>query len=128
MALVTLNFNPVEAARREPLPEGSYEVQVSGTANTISQAGNPMVKLELDIIGDPAHTGRRIFDTLVLTDKVAWKLVQFMDALRLPSRETFDPTDWVGKTCYVDIIQETYQDSDGEARITNRVKKYRAGN
>lgn len=122
--LVTLAFDPVAESSRELLPERSYQVQVVAVDSTkVSQAGNPKIEVQLGIVNDAEHTGRRLFDNLTLTPKAAWKLVQFMEAIKVSVSANFDPNDWIGKTCWVDVGQETYE---GTAR--NKVGRYRAGN
>jgi len=123
MSIITLDFDPVDAGQREPLPEGTYEVVVGGVNHKVSQAGNPMVELRLDVVNDPIFSGRSVFDNIVLVPQAAWKLVSFLRALGINPSRQLDPADWIGTPLQVDVIIDTYE-VDGERRTRNKIAKY----
>ena len=61
----------------EVLDEGTYPAKVENTENTTSKAGNPMVKVKLDI------NGVTVFDQIAITDKSLFRVRQVTDAIGL---------------------------------------------
>jgi hypothetical protein len=123
MSVITLDFDPIDAGQREPLPEGTYEVVVASANHKTSLAGNPMLEVRLDVVNDPIYSGRSVFDNIVLVPQAAWKLVSFLRALGINPSRQLDPSDWIGTPLQVDVIIDTYE-VDGERRTRNKIAKY----
>jgi len=123
MSIITLDFDPVDASQREPLPEGTYEVIVGSVNHKVSQAGNPMLEIRLDVVNDPICSGSSVFDNIVLVPQAAWKLVSFLRAIGADPSRQLDTSDWIGSPLRIDVIVDTYE-VDGERRTRNKVAKY----
>jgi len=96
MSIITLDFDPIDASQREPLPEGTYEVVVGSVNHKVSQAGNPMLEIRLDVVNDPICSGSSVFDNIVLVPQAAWKLVSFLRAIGVDPARQLDTSSWIG--------------------------------
>lgn len=114
--MLNLDFSSVPS--REPLEEGVYHLSIAKVEETTSSTGNPMLKIEYDVLG--VEGGRKLWDNYVLIDKCLWKLRELFDALGVDTSElvTMDVTELVGMEVQAKVIQETY---NGD--VMNRVKK-----
>jgi hypothetical protein len=126
MSIITLDFDPVDVGQREPLPEGTYEVVVGGVNHKVSQAGNPMLEIRLDVVDDSIYSGRSVFDNIVLVPQAAWKLVSFLRAIGANPSRQLDTSDWLGSFLRIDVIIDAYE-VGGERRTRNKVAKYHWG-
>lgn len=112
-----------DEARAINLPEvGEYDFTVEELERTFSQkSGNPMarVNLRLDCDGQPY----RVYDYLVLSTSMAWKLCQFFESLGLKEKgKDLKKMPWdkvLGATGRVKIKHEEY---NGEPRV--KVDRY----
>lgn len=113
---MNLDFSNVPS--REALPEGIYELQVAKVEEKLSSNGNPMLKVEYDVLG--VEGNRKVWDNYVLIDKSMWKVKELFDALGIDTSTLveMDPQELVGQSVQAKIIQEPYEDT-----IQNRVKK-----
>lgn len=95
-------------------PVGEYGFTVETMEKTFSKAGKKMAKIviKLDEEGQYFH----VYDYLVLTDNMAWKLAQFFECLSLKKKgEALDRMPWdkvVGASGRVKIKHETYDGKD----------------
>lgn len=114
--MLNLDFSSVPS--REPLDEGVYQLQIAKAEETTSSTGNPMLKVEYDVLN--VEGGRKLWDNYVLIDKCLWKLKELFDALGLDTSAIveMDVAELVGMEVNAKVIQETY---NGD--IVNRVKK-----
>ena len=113
---INLDFSSVPS--REPLEEGVYHLQIAKVEETNSSTGNPMLKVEYNVLG--VEGNRKLWDNYVLIDKCLWKVKELFDALGIDTSELveMDVTELVGLEVQAKVIQETY---NGD--IMNRVKK-----
>ena len=113
---INLDFSSVPS--REPLEEGIYHLQIAKVEETNSSTGNPMLKVEYNVLG--VEGNRKLWDNYVLIDKCLWKVKELFDALGIDTTELveMDVTELVGMEVQAKVIQETY---NGD--IMNRVKK-----
>jgi hypothetical protein len=95
---------------------------VVSAEKTFSSNGNPMIKVRLDLQGADGS----VFDNLVISDKMMWKLVSFFESIGLKkegeelSLSIGDAADKaVGMEGFCKIKHETY---NGEKRA--KVDKY----
>jgi hypothetical protein len=123
MSIITLDFDPIEANQRDPLPEGTYEMVVATANHKVSQAGNPMLEIRLDVVDDPIFSGRSVFDNIALVPQAAWKLVSFLQAAGIKPSKQLDISRLVGVPLQVDVVIDTYE-VGGERRTRNKVAKY----
>ena len=114
--MLTLDFSSVPS--REPLEEGVYHLQIAKVEETNSSTGNPMLKVEYNVLG--VEGNRKLWDNYVLIDKCLWKVKELFDALGIDTSELveMDISEMVGLEVQAKVIQETY---NGD--IMNRVKK-----
>lgn len=114
--MLNLDFSSVPS--REPLEEGVYHLQIAKVEETNSFAGNPMLKVEYNVLG--VEGNRKLWDNYVLIDKCLWKVKELFDALGIDTSELveMDVTEMVGLEVQAKVIQETY---NGD--IMNRIKK-----
>jgi hypothetical protein len=117
--MLNLDFSSVPS--REPLAEGVYTLRIAKVEETTSSTGNPMLKVEYDVVG--VDGGRKLWDNFVLIDKALWKLKELFDALGIDTSQIveMDVQELVGLEVQAKVVQDTY---NGD--ITNRVKKIMA--
>ena len=113
---INLDFSSVPS--REPLEEGIYHLQIAKVEETTSSTGNPMLKVEFNVLGVDGN--RKLWDNYVLIDKCLWKVRELFDALGIDTSALveMDVNELVGMEVQAKVIQETY---NGD--IMNRVKK-----
>lgn len=113
---INLDFSSVPS--REPLEEGVYHLQIAKVDETNSSTGNPMLKVEFNVLGVDGN--RKLWDNYVLIDKCLWKVKELFDALGIDTSNLveMDVNELVGMEVQAKVIQETY---NGD--IMNRVKK-----
>ena len=113
---INLDFSSVPS--REPLEEGVYHLQIAKVEETTSSTGNPMLKVEYDVLG--VEGNRKLWDNYVLIAKCLWKVKELFDALGIDTSALveMDVDELVGLEVQAKVIQETY---NGD--IQNRVKK-----
>lgn len=114
--MLNLDFSSVPS--REPLEEGVYHLRIAKVEETTSSTGNPMLKVEYDVMG--VDGSRKLWDNYVLIDKCLWKIKELFDAIGVDTSELveMDVTELVGMEVNGKVIQETY---NGD--IVNRIKK-----
>lgn len=114
--MLNLDFSSVPS--REPLEEGVYHLRIAKVEETTSSTGNPMLKVEFDVM--EVEGNRKLWDNYVLIDKCLWKVKELFDALGVDTSELveMDVTELVGMEVNGKVIQETY---NGD--IVNRIKK-----
>lgn len=71
-----------ELQNRDLLPDGNYAFIVRGAEYQTSGKGNPMLKIKLGVLATP-HNEHVIFDYLMATDKMIFKLKHFCETLGL---------------------------------------------
>ena len=75
---------PAKAELREfeVPPIGEYNFMVASAEKTFSSNGNPMIKVRLDLQGADGS----VFDNLVISDNMMWKLVSFFESIGLKKK------------------------------------------
>ena len=63
-------------------PIGDYNFIVVSAEKTFSSNGNPMIKVRLDLQGADGS----VFDNLVISDKMMWKLISFFESIGLKQK------------------------------------------
>jgi hypothetical protein len=111
-----------ELAEEGLLKTDNYDFEVLNAENAISQKGNPMIKLKLNVFG-PDGRGVHIFDYLM--EAMAFKLRHFCDGAGLIEKYEsgkLDAADCVGRTGKAFIRIES--DKNGVYPDKNVVKDY----
>lgn len=87
------------------VPAGRYRVQVEDVESAESSKGNPMINLWLRITGGE-YDGHTIVDRLTLTDRSMFRVVNFMQAIGMPTprkRMRLNIKKFVGRTLEIDV-------------------------
>lgn len=104
------------------LPEGEYDAEVLTAEETVSKAGNPMIKINLNVFGEE-HGNTRVFDYLM--GSVAYKLRHFCASAGLLERYEagdLEADEIANRTCKVKIVIK--QDEEKKYPPKNEVRDY----
>ena len=115
--------------RQEPaeLLENNTEclARVKEAEFTMSAAGNDMIVLIAELLGEDGRVRRTVREHLVFTEKAEWKLSQFAESTGFADEDgaevAFTEENLVGRTGKVRVTQETYLDNGGKEQLTNRI-------
>jgi hypothetical protein len=92
------------------VPPGRYRVLVEEAESDTSKQGNPMVVLYLRVQGGE-HDGSNLVDRLTLTDKAMFRVVNFMQAIGMPTprkRLQINLRQFTNRVLDVDVQDEPY--------------------
>jgi hypothetical protein len=105
-----------------PLPDGKYLCRVSDVEEATTQYGDEMWKLRLVVEAGP-HRGRYIFDNMVFSDAAMKRVKLICSRLGLDVSGEIELTAALirGKSCYVTVETEDYEDQEGNTKRRNRV-------
>jgi hypothetical protein len=129
------SFNPLTdeqisaVQNRDLLQEGVYPFIVKSMEQQHSKSGNEMLKVRLAVM-DPKGDERHIFDYLLATDQMMFKLKHFCESIGLAAKYAegkFYPGDCIGLSGKVRIgIQKGMPKVDGSGAFPdkNSVKDY----
>jgi hypothetical protein len=105
-----------------PLEPGEYELVVKNAIEGESKNGNPMITVDLEVIGK----GRNLKEFLVFTPTSIWKIDLFRKAMGEvvnPNEDvSVDAKDWIGKTTKVNLSIEP--DRNDPTKKWNRIESY----
>ena len=117
---ITLDFSNVP--KREPLPEGIYNVVCEAVEEKTSKTGKPMLVARFQEV----DTKTSIFENFLLTPDALWKLQSFCTAIGFDAEGQIDTDDltaaMLGAEVQVKVVQREYQ-----GNITNNIKSYIMG-
>lgn len=119
--------SPISAEEKEfsIAPEGEYNFTVTSFERTMSSKGSKMAKLTLGIETDQGVLP--IFDYLVLTTKMEWKLSQFFECIGLKEKGVpLKSMPWdkvMGSEGRARVVIEEHE-YKGEMRKSNKIGKY----
>jgi len=120
--VVTIDLTNYKDRVGSRVPPGRYRVQVEDVEPDKSQNGNQMINMWLRIMGGE-FDGQTIVDRLTITDKSLFRVVNFMQAIGLPTPKRkiqINPQKFLGQVLDVDV-------DDGEpwnGRIKSEVRGY----
>ena len=110
-----------EANAFEPWPDGEYDFIIDAAADTLSRAGDDMLKLTLHVF-NRAGAKRTVFDYILGTDSWQWKLRHLSEAIGMVAdyeRGELIPHKLVGKPGRVKLrtnpAKDGYPASNGVA-------------
>jgi hypothetical protein len=105
-----------------PLPDGKYLCQVSEIEEATTQYDDEMWKLKHEVI-EGEHKGRFIFDNLVFSSAALKraKLICSRLGLDVSGEVELTPSMLKGRKCYVSVLTEEYEDSEGKIKKRNVV-------
>ena len=115
---MALNLDFSSVPSREPLEEGVYRLCIAKVEETTSSTGNPMLKVEYDVVGVDGN--RKLWDNYVLIDKCLWKVKELFDAVGVDTSNIveMDVQELVGLEVQGKVVQEDYSGD-----TVNRIKK-----
>lgn len=102
---VVIDLSNYKSKMSARVPEGRYRCVVADTEATTSGNNNPMVVLWLDIV-DGDYAGQTIVDRLTMSEKAMFRVVNFLQAIGLPTPKkklTVNIVAWRGKVVDVDL-------------------------
>lgn len=80
---MVINLEDVDDSGPAPLPPGKYKGVVTNAELTTSQAGNPMVKIELTL-QDSEGSNRKVWDNYVLNNSVGLARLKQLAKIAVP--------------------------------------------
>jgi hypothetical protein len=118
-----INFNKVEDIQEfPPLPKGKYLCRAAEVEETTSSKGDDMWKIRFEVTkGD--YTGRYVFAYLAFNHRSLARLKQMCHAMGLETSQEVNLTtnSLIGRICFVRIVEQEYEDENGEVKIGNNV-------
>jgi hypothetical protein len=118
-----IDFSKVEDVQDfSPLPDGKYLCKVSEIEEATTQYDDEMWKLRFEVI-EGKHIGRIIFDNLVFSEAAMKRAKLICSRLGLDISGEIDLTPKMieGKTCFVSVVTEDYEDEEGNTKKRNVV-------
>ena len=118
-----------EKKRSTLMPEGRYNARIVTAEEKVSNSGNDMIELEVEVYGPEGKVIIR--DWLLNTDRMAWKLQHFAEACKLEKkyeRGELTADDCEGQSCAVEVTVETQKPTAKypNPRPQNRITDYMA--
>lgn len=126
------NLEDVKAQQEfKVAPPGDYTMEVKKVEQKISQAKNPYLVFEMNIIDDEDNTDVKVFENVSLVDKALFRLKQISLATGVEISDEFETDDFVGATLEVTLDTEQQLDAnkkpketdEGEPILRNIVKR-----
>ena len=99
----------------DAVPEAVYPVSVSKIEMKDSKRtpGNKNLEIEMTIMDEGEYHGRKIFDTLSLSEKALWRVRDFVQACGVfPGPAGFKTEELIGATLNVGVICEQRMQQD----------------
>ncbi len=118
-----IDFNNVDDVQDfSPLPDGKYLCRVAEVEEAATQYGDEMWKLRFVVDSGP-HRGRYIFDNMVFSDAAMKRVKLICSRLGLDISRELDLTPALikGRSCYVTVETEEYEDQEGNTKRRNVV-------
>ncbi len=112
---VSVDFTDVEAGGGMPTPDGYYVAECMSAEMEASQAGNDMI-----VVRWKTNIGSTVFDRFVLVPQALWVLRTALNCMGYDTPDgpfEFDPTDLVGNSLGLEIVNEEYEEKD-QPRVT----------
>lgn len=105
-----------------PLPDGKYLCQASEIEEATTQYDDEMWKLKFEVV-EGEHKGRFIFDNLVFSEAALKraKLICSRLGLDVSGEVELTPSMLKGRRCYLSVLTEEYEDSEGKTKKRNVV-------
>lgn len=115
--MINLDFSNVPD--RGALDDGVYDAQIANVEEVQSSNGNPMLKVEFDILG--VEGDRKVWGNVVMVDAAMFKVKEFFNALGMDTSAVveIDPMELVGQQMKLRLGVKKY---NGEDR--NEIKRF----
>ena len=118
-----IDFSKVDEVQNySPLPDGRYLCRVAEVEQATTQHGDEMWKLRFLVEAGP-HRGRYIFDNMVFSEAAMKRVKLLCSRLDLNAAGELDLTPALikGRTCYLTVETEEYEDGEGMTKKRNVV-------
>lgn len=97
----------------DPCKPGVYQAVIDDyDLGVAKSSGNEMLTLTYKVITPGSEKSKKLWDRIVLTDKAAWKMDQFLQAVGKATKKkrkgTLDLDDLIGETLTVNVRQGEY--------------------
>ena len=124
---MTFEYNPKEAkSEYAVLPNGEYECEIVGAVNTVSKAGNDMIKLVLCVYGNEGEQVR-MYDYIV-SPSTLWKLKSICRCCEIEFDGILDEQLLIGRRMRVLTKVDPERNVDGKTYSErNSIAKYVSG-
>lgn len=109
------------------LPDGTYDLQITNTAQKVSKKNDPMVNIECEVINNEEFNGKKIFYNVTFIAKGKpgdGMSTHFLKTIGQPWEGTItvDPENWVGERFRAKIgVREYKSDKTGKQVKTNDI-------
>ena len=118
-----IDFNRVDDVQDfSALPDGRYLCRLAEVEEAATQYGDEMWKLRFVVESGP-HRGRYIFDNMVFSDAALKRVKLICSRLGIDVSGELDLTPALikGRSCYVTVETEDYEDYEGNTKQRNVV-------
>ena len=106
----------------EPIEDGVYHVRLREVEAVTAKSGNPMWKVEFEIVEDP-YVNRRLWTNLVQVEAAMFKTNEFFTAFGTSATETPDTDDLCGQICRAVVSTRTIQEGARKGEISNQIER-----
>ena len=107
--MTEINVDLTTIPELEAVPEGEYLVSISkvDTAPSKRTPGNTNLNIEMTVQSEDEYHGRKIFDTLSLSEKALWRVRDFVQACGVfPGPQGFKTEELLGAQLIVGVTIE----------------------
>lgn len=123
----SFNANKEDELSGFPLLEpGRYRFGIENKKDAQAQSGRPMCVLQCKVLEGETMPGSAIHNVTLIEQGEPGHgfLLHFLHAVGMPydGEVSFDTDDFIGREFVADVIQETYQDGEGNDKIASRIK------
>ena len=118
-----IDFSQIDDVKDfSPLPDGDYLCRLSEIEESTTQYDDELWKLKFEV-AEGEYTGRYIFDNLVFSEAALKRVKLICSRLGLNVSGEIDLTPGMieGRTCYLTVEIEEYEDSEGRIKKRNVV-------
>jgi hypothetical protein len=133
MSIINIDTNNPDLLKKPvylPVTPGIhvFEVMNDLKIEKVKKAGSDNDKVDVTLVcqDEDENKGRRVFDTLALTENSQWKIAQFAKSCGVDSdaEGNLDLSLFKGLHCRADIKHETYKKGTGAVAVAARVSEY----
>jgi hypothetical protein len=104
----------------EPIEDGVYHVRLREVEAVTAKSGNPMWKVEFEIVEEP-YVNRRLWTNLVQVEAALFKTNEFFAAFDVPP--TTDTDELCGQVCRAVVSTRTIQEGARKGEISNQIDR-----
>jgi len=105
-----------------PLPDGDYDCRLQNIEERTTKSGDEMWGLEF-VVTSGQYEGRKIFDNMPFSEKALGRVKLICSRLGLDTSKPMflRPSMLLDRKCIVTVIQEEYEDENGQKKPRNTV-------